>query len=360
MNHPENWRKPPFGLKEIKIEVTHNCMLVCVHCSSMAGAGTGRAMHWLACKRILIEAAEMGVEEVSYSGGEPLLWDSIVKAVELSTSLSMRTFIYTAGIALTAETIMSRLKTAGLARAMFSIFGKDAGQHEAITASSRSYAKTLAAVQYCIDIGLETEFHFVPLANTYKALPSIAYKARTMGVKRISVLRLVPQGRGGTSKDAQLSNSQNIELRQMIRNLRDEGSDIRLGSPYNFLMLRKNPQCLSGIDRMTIGPDLKIFPCDAFKHITPEQLNALPDFSDLSKNSLSDCWNKSPYFGVIRNYLASGFPDECSNCYKLQDCFSGCMAQKFYAFGSLKKCADPMCLLKKTERYNKCGVNHDS
>ena len=135
----------------------------------MAGAGTGRAMHWLACKRILIEAAEMGVEEVSFSGGEPLLWDSIVKAVELSTSLSMRTFIYTAGIAPTAETIMSRLKTAGIARAMFSIFGEDAGQHEAITASSGNYAKTLAAVQYCIDIGLETEFHFVPLANTYKA-----------------------------------------------------------------------------------------------------------------------------------------------------------------------------------------------
>ena len=347
MNYPEKRHEPPFRLKEMKIEVTHNCMLNCIHCSSMAGLGTGRTMEWLTCKRILNEAAEMDVEEVSFSGGEPLLWDSIVKAVEVSTSLGMRTFIYTSGIAPNAETIISQLNASGLARVMISIFGENAEQHEAITTSSGNYTKTLTVAQYCIDIGLETEFHFVPLANTYKALPSIAYKARTMGVKRISILRLVPQGRGGTSKDTQLSNSQNIQLRQMIRDLRGEGSDIRLGSPYNFLMLRKNPQCLSGIDRMTIGPDLKIFPCDAFKHITPEQLNALPDFSDLSKNSLSDCWNKSPYFGVIRNYLASGFPDECSNCNKLQDCFSGCMAQKFYAFGSLKKCADPMCLLKK-------------
>ena len=118
LNHPENWRKPPFRLKEIKIEVTHNCMLNCVHCSSMAGAGTGRAMHWLACKRILNEAAEMGVEEVSFSGGEPLLWDSIAKAVELSTSLGMRTFLYTTGIAPNAETIFDQLKAAKLARVM--------------------------------------------------------------------------------------------------------------------------------------------------------------------------------------------------------------------------------------------------
>ncbi|MCK4500157.1 SPASM domain-containing protein, partial [Candidatus Babeliales bacterium] len=207
---------------------------------------------------------------------------------------------------------------------------------------------TLAAAKYFIDIGLETEFHFVPLANTYKALPNIANKARAMGVKRVSILRLVPQGRGVASKDAQLNNAQNVELRQTINDLRADGHDIRLGSPYNFLMLRKKPQCLSGIDRITIGPDSKIYPCDAFKQVTPEQLNVCADFSDLSKNSLQDCWDKSPYLGVIRDYLMTDFADDCAMCKKLKECLSGCMAQKFHRFGSLKKCADPMCMLKSS------------
>jgi radical SAM protein with 4Fe4S-binding SPASM domain len=315
----------------------------------MAGPGNKRVMDWLTCKRILSEAAEMGVEEVSFSGGEPLLWKNIVEAVQLSTSLNIRSFIYTTGIAPDAEIIMGRLKVAGLVRAMFSIFGDDAEGHESITATKGNYAKTLAAAKYLIDTGLETEFHFVPLAHTYKALPSIANIARAMGVKRVSVLRLVPQGRGSACKDAQLSNAQNLELRQMINDLRADGHDIRLGSPYNFLMLRKKPQCLSGIDRITISTDSKIYPCDAFKQISPEQLNVSSDFSDLSKNSLRVCWDNSPYLAVIRNYLMSDFADECSMCKKLNECLSGCLAQKFHTFGSLKKCADPMCVLNNSQ-----------
>ena len=349
MNLLENWTKPPYWLKQIKIEVTHDCMLNCVHCSSMAGSGTGRAMKWLACKRILREASEMGVEEVSFSGGEPLLWDSIVDAVGLSASLGMRTFIYTGGIAGNAKAVLRQLKAAGLTRAMFSIFGENAAQHEAITASKGNYVETLAVAQCCINMGLHTEFHFVPLAETYKALPNIANMARSIGVERISVLRLVPQGRSGTNTDAQLSYSQNIELRSIVLTLRHEKHDVRLGSPYNFLMLDQSSQCLSGIDRLTINPILRIFPCDAFKQITPEQLKVPPDFSDLNKNSLSDCWNKSPYLAAIRDHLASGLPDECSKCPKAHICLSGCIAQKYYAFGNMEKCVDPMCIIKNRD-----------
>lgn len=341
---------PPFKLREIKIEVTHDCMLKCVHCSSMAQSSSGRVMDWSTCRRILVEAAEMGVKEVSFSGGEPLLWKKIVNAVDLSKSLGMVAFIYTTGIAPNAEKIMDQLKDVGLSRAMFSIFGEDAAAHESITLISGSYVKTLAAAKYLVDIGVDSEFHFVPLSSNYKALMSIANKAKGMGVKRVSVLRLVPQGRGVAIKEAQLSSSQNVELRQIINDLRSEDHDIRVGSPYNFLMLQKKPRCHSGIDRLTVTPDSKIYPCDAFKQISPGQLNVCEDYSDLSKNSLQDCWDNSPYLGVIRDCLMTDFADECSKCKKLKECLSGCMAQKFYKFGNLKKCADPMCMFKSSHR----------
>jgi MoaA/NifB/PqqE/SkfB family radical SAM enzyme len=117
---------------------------------------------------------------------------------------------------------------------------------------------------------METEFHFVPLAHNFGELQAIAKQARELGVKRVSVLRLVPQGRGAEGADMQLTNEQNLELRKIILHLRTDGHCIRLGSPYNFLMLRDEPKCCAGIDRLTIGPDLRVFPCDAFKHIPPE------------------------------------------------------------------------------------------
>ena len=69
--------KSPFKLQEVKIEVTHDCMLQCVHCSSVSEANTERNMGWPSCERILNEAVTMGVKEVAFSGGEPLLWEHI-------------------------------------------------------------------------------------------------------------------------------------------------------------------------------------------------------------------------------------------------------------------------------------------
>ncbi len=339
------WHKPPFNLKEIKLEVTHDCMLHCIHCSSLAETSTGRSMESTACKRILEEAADMGVKEIAFSGGEPLLWDHIQNAVTQAFSYGMRIFLYTTGNAQNAELILKNLHAVGLSRAMFSVFGENSQQHENITTYTGSYNKTIETVEYCLSIGLEAEFHFVPFSYNYQALTGIVKKAHQLGVERVSVLRLVPQGRGAEEKSGQLNHSQNIELLKTIKKLRRDGHDIRLGSPYNFLMLRDHPQCCSAIDRLTVGPELRISPCDAFKHISPEDIDVSPEFSNLNDSSLLECWEKSEYLGAVRKYLTTDFADTCQACQNLNSCVSGCMAQKYYEYGDLRKRPDPMCLL---------------
>jgi radical SAM protein with 4Fe4S-binding SPASM domain len=340
------WHKPPFKLKEIKIEVTHDCMLHCVHCSSTAEETTGRIMDWTSCKKILDDATNMGVERIAFSGGEPLLWEHIQCAVEHATHRGIDVDFYTTGNAPGAENLLDKLRGAGLSRVMFSVFGADAEQHERVTVTCGSYDKTVAMIAHCVNIGIHTEFHFVPLPHNFSALQAISDRARSMGIKKVSLLRLVPQGRSAVKKVEELSHHQNLELRRIIKEVRKHGHGIRLGSPYNFLMLQENPKCCSGIDRLTIGPDLRIFPCDAFKHISPVDIGVSSNLSCLCTNSLAECWEKSPYLGAVRKYLTADFAPECTTCRKLDDCLSGCVAQKFYAYGELKKCPDPMCLLR--------------
>lgn len=338
--------KPPFALRELKIEVTHDCILQCIHCSSNAIANSGKSMEWTSCEQILADAAFMGVKEIAFSGGEPLLWNRILDAVGKASSYGMKVFLYTTGNVPNAQGALSDLRTAGLSRIMFSLFDVDKEKHEKTTGVEGSYRKTLDAASYCAGIGFETEFHFVPLSYNYMALYGIAELASRYGVKRISILRLVPQGRGKCLKDKQLSHHDNLELRKIIVSLRAAGHDIRLGSPYNFLMVREEPVCHSGIDRLTIGPDLRIFPCDAFKHISPRDIGTSSEYSNLRQYSLSDCWEKSPYLGAVRRYLITDFPNECMTCPSLRSCNSGCVAQKFHAYGNLAKCPDPLCLLR--------------
>jgi radical SAM protein with 4Fe4S-binding SPASM domain len=332
------------SLKEIKLEVTHDCFLNCVHCSSMSTTKSGLNMDWPIFQRILDEANDMGVNEVAFSGGEPLLWDHIEDGISKSLGYGIHSILYTTGNAPGAENILRNLHSAGLNRVVFSIFGANAAEHEAVTRYEGSFDRTTKIAEYCSGIGLNIEFHFVPLSWNYTTLPEIANLAMKLNIDRISVLRLVPQGRGGDIRDGQLSRSQNIELIKTIQDLRGKGHEIRLGSPYNFLMLRENPQCRSGIDRMTIGPDYRIFPCDAFKHISPQDIRTSSDYLNIKGHSIKECWEKSPYFKTVREYLMGDIAKECSACSTFDNCKSGCMAQKFYAYGGLPKRPDPMCL----------------
>lgn len=334
----------PFVLREIKLEVTHACLLRCVHCSSLADIACVRQMKWEECRRILKEAAEMQVVEVAISGGEPLMWESLPKAIAYAAERGIDAALYTTGIAPNALAIFQTLKVSGLSRVIFSIYGNDKECHEAVTLVEGSFDATINSMQNCIELGFNVEIHFVPMSANYGQLRQVAELAREMGINRVSVLRLVPQGRGSDFEELKLSHEANLALRKTIVELRDEGNDIRVGSPYNILALKSNPECCAGIDRLTISPDLRISPCDAFKQITPEMIEVSSEFSSLVSSSLADCWIKSAYLQKIREYLTTPFAEECGGCNSFESCLSGCVAQKFFAYGDLVKCPDPMCL----------------
>jgi pyrroloquinoline quinone biosynthesis protein E len=298
------------------------------------------------CTRILQQAAHMGVEELAFSGGEPLLWKNLADAVAVAAEHRLRVLLYTSGNAPRAGWLLKQLKLAGLAGVTFSVFGADADHHERVTKVPGSFVRTIGVIEECHRLGLPVELHFVPMADNYLQLRSVAQMGSRLGVSRVSVLRLVPQGRGAMGPDRQLSHEQNRILRRTICQLRDANYDIRTGSPYNILMLNDNPHCRSAVDRLTVGPDLRIFPCDAFKHISPSDLGVAQEYCSLKEHSLAECWQKSPYLAAVREYLRTPQGGTCSGCSSVNKCLSGCMAQKFHAYGALVKTPDPMCQLR--------------
>jgi radical SAM protein with 4Fe4S-binding SPASM domain len=336
--------KSPFKLREFKIEVTHRCNLYCIHCSSEGSPSSNISMDKTDCLRILNEAIQMGVQEVAFSGGEPLLWPHLKDAIILAKEGSMRVSIYTSGNVSDINHKLSMIKNLNVDRCIYSIFASFQEMHDRITRKPGSFIATLKAVSYSASIGLTTEFHFVPFSENIKEIDKIANLSYELGIKRISVLRFVPHGRGQLQHGFILNSSQNVDLRNAIIRLRNNGYDIRTGSPYNILMLDEQPQCCSGIDRITIGPDLRIFPCDAFKKIKADDLVGTMDFSKLYGATLSECWEKSPFLKAVRRYLTTDFAEPCSSCNELESCLSGCLAQKALIYNNLDKRPDPLCL----------------
>ncbi len=333
-----------FKLREIKLELTYRCNLHCVHCSSNAGPSNGDEIPISRCLRIIDDAASLGTTSISFSGGEPLLYPDILSVVRRALAHAMDVSFYTTGNVNGFKKKVDMLKGLGVERFVFSLFSDEADQHEEITRLTGSFETTCDAMKYISDAGLSAELHFVPLANNYRKLEQTCELSLSLGAISTSVLRFVPQGRGKTLSSQVLNRVQNIDLRKTIIKMREHGFRIRTGSPYNFLMLSHQPQCKSGIDRITILPNLRIVPCDAFKHIAPEDIAANDTFSSLEAASLHDCWTKSTYLDAVRDYLMTPFPDDCASCDNLRNCHSGCLAQKILANGKLKKSRDPACL----------------
>lgn len=337
----------PYRLHEIKLEVTQACPLACVHCSSDSHPHAGDEMKRNECERIIEEAAAMGVSSVVFSGGEPLGWPHLEQVVRRAKQLGLHTSLYTSGAVEEQTSLFRRLADARLERAVFSMYAAQEGEHERITRVRGSYGKLLNAMKIARAMGIRTEVHFVPLKSNYRQLPQIAELATELGATKISVLRFVAQGRGYLLSGEQLSRVQNVELRQMIRDLRSAGYVVRTGSPYSFLLLPDQVDCMAGKDRLTVGPDLRISPCDAFKQIRPSDIGISEEFACLTKVALTDSWKSSPYLCAIRKMLESTPEEPCLSCEARHQCHGGCLAQKVIYYGRLTTKPDPMCLRVK-------------
>lgn len=330
---------------ELKIEPTHRCNLKCRHCSSV-GAYYDRDMTLNQFKDIAYQAWEYGFKSLTISGGEPLLWEPLFPALEYVKLLPLSVTLYTSGNQKMDAGVLSVLKLFGVQRIIFSVHGALGETHDAITRVPGSFAITRVSIENAVKAGFDVELHFIPVRSNFKETMPVLKMADGLGVKKVRLLRFVPHGRG-TNFDEALTPGEYENLHQILTQAWCGGfgnDKPRLGAPFNFMICRPGDAqiCTPGIGKATVGPDLRVFPCDAFKHIAPWQIG-LPEepHPNLAWKDLRWCLH-SPYFREIRHMMCESRSRDCSGCDVLSKCGGGCMAQKILA-GVKASDRDPAC-----------------
>lgn len=338
--------QPPYQLSELKVEVTQYCPLNCIHCSSLSNPDKSQHLREDKVNEIISDSFKLGVRSIAFSGGEPLTWQAIYSVINQCKKLNIQSVIYTTGISSEGLNddvgfFAKELKKSGLHRAIFSLYGASSLKHDHITRVDGSFESTVRAIKAFKNFKISCELHFVPLKYNYKELRNLVDLASRLGIKKVSLLRFVPHGRGILLNDiGPLSKDENLQLKKEIVDLINEKKiDIRLGSPYNILALRSDVYCKAGIDRLIINPLGKVYPCDAFKNIHEKD-----DYGSVLDYSLDIIWEKSEYLNKVRKYLASDYAQICRSCTELPKCKSGCLAQKVIKNRNFKKDRDPDCL----------------
>jgi radical SAM protein with 4Fe4S-binding SPASM domain len=320
-----------YTLSELKIELTQECPLGCIHCSTRSNRFAKSALPLDVVTRLLHEAHRMGTKKVAITGGEPLVYEGLREVLTTASSLGLGSSLYTTGIKDNNLNPIdrwdaSKLTATGLGRVIFSIYAGDPEIHESITGFP-SFAPTVKAVESCIHARLPVEFHFVPLRRNYLQFAAVVHLAERLGIPKVSVLRFVPHGRGAMiGETEQLRAEEYQELRKAVVQLRTRQSvQVRLGAPMNILGLG-HACCDAAQDILVVNHRGRVFPCDAFKATDyPDPL-----YGSVIQNPLSTVWEKSSYMEAAR-HLHAERRNGCGSCP------TGCMAQEAVREGGLQQ-----------------------
>ncbi|MBI4302995.1 MAG: radical SAM protein [Chloroflexi bacterium] len=340
-------------LRELKVEVSRNCPLHCLHCSSNGMPGAPEHLEAHRISELVKEFASLGGEKLCISGGEPLCYEELSAIIESCRGSGIDPSLYTTGIIRNggaprpiSETMAAFLADNGV-KVIFSVHGACDKTHDLLTRVRGSFDSTMMAMERVINAGVVAEVHVVPTAINFNELVDITKLASSFNIDKISWLRFVPQGRGRLNRDVlQLDKDQLRGLTNTKAELEYicPGVRIRMGAPFNILCPQVPASCEAGVSELTISPDGFVSPCDAFK-----RLRTRDDFGSILHHSLDDVWHKSILLNSVRALSESKVSAPCALCSLFSKCGSGCLAQKTIAAGTLVNDMDPGCPLIGTE-----------
>ena len=126
----------------------------------------------------------------------------------------------------------------------------------------------MASLRKAIDCGIPVECHIVPNKINLDSLSDTAHQLLDMGVKRVSFLRLVPQGNAVDNWACLGLDQEDLaQLRALLGQLHSEPQSeckYRFGVPFSEVS-SLGQTCQAGISKVLVRWDGLCFPCEAFK-----------------------------------------------------------------------------------------------
>lgn len=177
------------------LAVSGDCQLKCRHCSVSRNPAPPRPLELAEIKRAIAESLRLGVTNITFTGGEPLLrpdLEACIAAVPPEQALAL---VFTNALALTPQRIAS-LKKAGLFGLQISIDSPQAEEHDRWRGREGVFAHAAEAIRTAVGAGLMVG------VSTYASNESVAEKklsrlaelAADWGVHELSVFDIMPSG----------------------------------------------------------------------------------------------------------------------------------------------------------------------
>jgi pyrroloquinoline quinone biosynthesis protein E len=325
----------PFGLLA---ELTYACPLHCPYCSNPLDlTGSGPELTTEEWRRVLTEAADLGVLQLHLSGGEPLRRRDLVEIVHHADGLGLYTNLITSAVGLTPRRA-EQLRAAGLDHVQISVQADEPALSDRI-AGTRSFALKTAAARLVKELGWPLTVNVVLHRHNVDRVDRVLALAEELAADRVELAHTQYYGWAWRNRDALLPSSAQVEraesvVREARERLRGRMEIVYVLPDYHG---RYPKPCMGGWGRrqLTVMPGGDVLPCP------PAHELPLPRAS-VREHSLAWIWEQSPLFRRFRG--TDWMPEPCRSCARREIDYGGCRCQAFLLTGDAAR-TDPVCHL---------------
>ena len=309
-------------LSEISIEILQRCPNRCIYCSSHSNPQATHIISFEIIKNIIDDAKSLGCKTVCLSGGEPFLHPQILDIISYIAKKQLICYVYTSGIYMKDE-VYSSLPNEYIEairgmvdKVIFNVEADSSTLYDKIMGTDvGGFDMMKKSINDCVSSGLVVETHVVPMQVNFKHLKSIFEMCYQLGVSKVSILRLVLQGRALENLSlVKLTGEDSWEVTKLIKALKEAyKGKVRIGLPYSDSNCRI--YCKAASDKINVRYDGNVYPCEVFKDdLLNAKLGCEPD--NVWKDSFYNIYKSSPYLNVVRKSIEAFKKEEGNEtCY---------------------------------------------
>jgi PqqA peptide cyclase len=328
---------PPLALLA---ELTHRCPLSCPYCSNpveleRAASELGEA-EW---RRVLAEAASLGVLQVHFSGGEPMARRDLLALIATASEHGLYSNLITSGT-LGGTREIAAFAAAGLKHVQLSFQDFDAANNDRIAGLAGAHTRKTNFAAAVRAAGLPLTVNMVVHRQNLGGVPEMIDMALALGARRLEIAHVQYYAWALANRTALLPNRQQLDdATRIVEAARARLKGV-LAIDYvvpDYHGVRPK-SCMNGWGRqfLNITPSGKAVPCHA-----AESLPGL-DFPSVRDGTLADIWYRSEAFNRYRG--TDWMAEPCRSCDRREIDWGGCRCQAFLLAGDAGR-ADPVCAL---------------
>jgi pyrroloquinoline quinone biosynthesis protein E len=320
-------------------ELTHRCPLHCVYCSNPLEL-TQRSAElstedW---SRVFQEAAQLGVLQADFTGGEPLTRPDILDLIRAARTAGLYVNLITSGLPLD-ESRLEALVEAGLDHFQLSFQGAREEIAQEIS-GTKAHVQKLRVIEWLKRHRVAVTLNFVIHRRNIDQLAEMLALTESSSASRVEFANVQYYGWAFANRDSLLPTRE--QLTQSIDFLKKAQERLAGKIKVEYVVpdyYAKYPKpCMGGWGRklMLITPSGDALPCHAARVIPGLS------FENVKDHALREIWEESDAFQKFRG--EAWMQEPCKTCDRRTQDFGGCRCQAVLLAADAAA-TDPVCSL---------------